>query len=168
MSACRAMRLVACLLAGLLCFVAAQAASPARAPQLVVQTLDGHRYDLAAQRGHWVIVNFWATWCSPCIAEMPEISRYVAAHKNVRAIGLAWDRSPHAAIVAFAKKHPVAYPLAQVDVDKAPGGFEPPPGLPLTYLIAPDGHVAQQFVGPVNAKLLDAAIAAARVSNGGN
>lgn len=144
------------------------AENPSRAPQLVVQTLAGARFDLATQRGHWVIVNFWATWCPPCIAEMPEISRYVAAHKNVRAIGLAWDRSPHADVVAFAKKHPVAYPLAQVDVDQAPGGFERPAGLPLTYLVAPDGHVAHTFVGPVNAKLLDAAIAAARQAPAGS
>ncbi|HJP99934.1 MAG TPA: TlpA disulfide reductase family protein [Rhodanobacteraceae bacterium] len=140
--------------------VAAPAAD-ATLPALAVTTLDGKTFDLAAERGKWVIVNFWATWCSPCIAEMPAISRYVTTHKNVAAIGLAWDRSPRAGIVAFAKKHPVDYPLALVDPDHPPRGFPAPAALPTTYLIAPDGTVAKHFLGPIDAKALDAAIASA-------
>ena len=134
---------------------------PAARPSLVIQTLAGKTFDLAQERGKWVIVNFWATWCSPCIAEMPAISKFVASHGNVAAIGLAWDRSPRAELVAFAKKHPVAYPLALVDMDHPPAGIEAPQVLPTTYLIAPDGHVAKRFIAPVDEKLLAHAIAAA-------
>lgn len=141
-----------------------QAAAPARAadpqPALVIQTLAGKPFDLVHERGKWVIVNFWATWCSPCIAEMPAISKFVANHKDVVAIGLAWDRSPREDIVNFAKKHPVAYPLAVVDMDHPPAGIEPPEVLPTTYLIAPDGHVAERFIAPVDEKMLARAIAA--------
>ena len=86
-------------------------------------TLDGKTFDLAAQRGHWVIVNFWATWCVPCIKEMPDISRFVATHKNVSAIGLAYDDSDPADIKAFVAKHPVVYPIAQVHAGQAAEGF---------------------------------------------
>lgn len=141
----------------------AQAAAPARAadaqPTLVIQTLAGKTFDLAHERGKWVIVNFLATWCSPCIAEMPAISKFVATHKNVVAIGLAWDRSPREDIVKFAQKHPVAYPLAVVDMDHPPVGIEPPEVLPTTYLIAPDGHVAERYIAPVDEKMLARAIA---------
>ncbi|WIG56115.1 MAG: hypothetical protein OJF61_001903 [Rhodanobacteraceae bacterium] len=137
----------------------ARAANPQ--PQLSVRTLDGKTFDLAAERGKWVIINFWATWCSPCIAEMPAISKYVAAHKNVTAVGLAYQPEPLADVLEFAHKHPVDYPLARIDMQHPPAGWEMPAGLPTTDLIAPDGHLAKRFIGPVDARLLDAAIAAA-------
>jgi thiol-disulfide isomerase/thioredoxin len=135
----------------------ARATMPAQ-PALKVTTLDGKPFDLAAQRGHWVIVNFWATWCVPCIREMPDISAFVASHADVRAIGLAYEDSDKADIQAFLAKHPVRYPVAQVTLDDPPKDFDEPRGLPTTYLIAPDGHVAKRFVGPVTSQSLGAAI----------
>jgi thiol-disulfide isomerase/thioredoxin len=141
-----------------LTFVApVQAAMPVR-PTLHVTTLDGGTFDLAAQRGKWVIVNYWATWCVPCIKEMPDISRFVATHKNVRAIGLAFDDSAPADIKAFVAAHPVVYPIAQVTLDKPVKDFDEPRGLPTTWLIGPDGKVAKPFVGPVTAAERSAAI----------
>lgn len=139
----------AAALAVTLAFAApAQAAMPEQ-PTLKVTTLDGKTFDLAAQRGKWVIVNYWATWCVPCIKEMPDISRFVAAHKHVVAIGLAYDDSEPADIKAFVAKHPVVYPIAQVTLDKPLKDFDEPRGLPTTYLIGPDGKVAKHIVGPV-------------------
>lgn len=127
----------------------AHATMPER-PALKVTTLDGKPYDLASQRGKWVIVNFWATWCVPCIKEMPDISRFAAAHKDkVSAIGLAYEDSEKADIQAFLVKHPVSYPVAQVTLDKPLADFDEPRGLPTTWLISPDGKVAKRFVGPV-------------------
>lgn len=136
----------------------AQAAMPAQ-PSIRLTTLDGRPYDLAEQRGKWVIVNYWATWCVPCIKEMPDISRFVAAHKDkVSAIGLAYDDSDVADIKAFLLKHPVSYPVAQVTLDKPLKDFDEPRGLPTTWLIAPDGKVAKRFVGTVDEASLSDAI----------
>jgi thiol-disulfide isomerase/thioredoxin len=134
-----------------------QAAMPAQ-PTLHVTTLDGKTFDLAAQRGKWVIVNYWATWCVPCIKEMPDISRFVAAHKNVVAIGLAYEDSEPADIKAFLAKHPVVYPIAQVTLEQPPKDFDEPRGLPTTYLIGPDGKVAKHIVGPVTEASLEGLI----------
>ena len=137
------------------------AARTAERPTLSVTTLDGAPFDLAAQRGKWVIVNFWATWCSPCIEEMPALSAFVESREDVRAIGLAWEDTDKAEVLEFAKKHPVAYPLAQPDVYQPLADFETPRGLPTTYLIDPDGVVAKRFTGPVTVKDLEQAIIAA-------
>lgn len=158
---CRCACMVSLLLAVAMAPAATARLAPSpHAPPLVVTTLDGKSFNLAAEHGRWVIVNFWATWCSPCLAEMPAISRYVAAHKNVTAIGLAYQPEPVAEVVKFARQHRVDYPLAYVG-ERVPEGFQVET-LPTTYLVAPDGDIAKHFIGPVNAQLLDAAITAAR------
>lgn len=144
--------LAACLLAA-----PVYAAMPTQ-PSLKVTTLDGKPYDLAAQRGHWVIVNFWATWCVPCIKELPEISQFVKSHPDIRAIGIAYDDTDPADIRAFLDKHPVSFPMAQVTMDKPLTDFDEPRGLPTTYLIGPDGKVAKHFMGPITPAALSAAI----------
>ena len=137
-----------------LAFIAPTRAAMPSQPTLHVTTLEGGTFDLAAQRGHWVIVNFWATWCVPCIKEMPDISHFVATHKNVRAIGLAYQDNAPADIKAFLAKYPVVYPIAQVTLDKPLKDFDEPQGLPTTYLIGPDGKVAQHRLGPVTEAML--------------
>jgi len=130
-------------------------------PALQVATLDGDQYDLAARRGQWVVVNFWATWCAPCLKEMPELSALDALREHVEVIGLAYEEIDPAAMRAFLEKHPVVYPIAIIDVYAPPADFATPRGLPMTYLIGPDGKVARQFLGPVTAAEIEAAIAAA-------
>ena len=137
--------------------VPVHAAMPVR-PTLHVTTLDGKTFDLGAQRGKWVIVNYWATWCGPCVKEMPDISRFVASHRNVTAIGLAFDDSKPAAIKAFLVRHPVIYPIAQVMLDNPVKDFDVPRGLPTTWVIDPDGKVAKGFLGPVTIASLTAVI----------
>ena len=128
-------------------------------PTLELTTLDGGQYDLAAHRGKWVVVNFWATWCKPCIKEMPELSALDAMREHVEVIGLAYDDITPADIRAFLQKRPVAYPIAIVDVYDPPKDFATPRGLPMTYLVGPDGRVAKKFLGPVTAKEIETAIA---------
>jgi thiol-disulfide isomerase/thioredoxin len=132
-------------------------------PGLRIATLDGDEYDLAERRGKWVVVNFWATWCSPCLKEMPELSALDAMREHIEVIGLAYEEIEPAAMRAFLEKHPVVYPIAILDVYDPPADFATPRGLPMTYLIAPDGKVARQFLGPVTAQEIETAIA----NNGG-
>jgi thiol-disulfide isomerase/thioredoxin len=149
------------LISALFLALAAGAALAATAtkPTLAVTTLDGSSFDLAKQSGKWVIVNYWATWCSPCLKELPDISAYVTTHKDkVAAIGLDFEDSDKADVEKFLKTHPLSYPVAQVDIDNPPKDFDTPKGLPNTYVIAPDGHVAKAFMGPITAKDLDSVI----------
>lgn len=133
----------------------------AAVPTLQVTTLDGDAYALSQHRGRWVVVNFWATWCAPCIKEMPELSELDAANEHIEVIGLAYEEIDAAAMRDFLKQRPVVYPIALVDMYAPPADFATPRGLPMTYLIAPDGTVARQFLGPVTAAQIEAAIAGA-------
>jgi thiol-disulfide isomerase/thioredoxin len=130
-------------------------------PKLVVDTWQGGRFDLAEQRGKWVVVNFWATWCNPCLEEIPDLAAFDAAREDVVVVGLAFEEIEKADMDAFLEDHPVPYPFALVDVAAPPADFAVPRALPNTYLIAPDGRVAKAFYGPVTSEELAKLIVAA-------
>jgi thiol-disulfide isomerase/thioredoxin len=130
-------------------------------PALSVPAIDGKNYDLAAHRGKWVVVNFWATWCAPCLKEMPELSALDAMREDIEVVGLAYEEIEASAMRDFLKVHPVVYPIAIIDTYNPPQDFDTPRGLPMTYLIAPDGKVAKKILGPVTAQDIEAAVAAA-------
>jgi thiol-disulfide isomerase/thioredoxin len=128
---------------------AAEQEAATKTPSLVVETLDHGQFDLAKQRGKWVLVNFWATWCSPCLKEIPDFSEFDAKREDVVVVGLAFEEIETADLRAFLKQHPAGYPIAKVDVFDPPADFDVPRGLPTSWLIAPDGRVAEKYLGPV-------------------
>jgi thiol-disulfide isomerase/thioredoxin len=133
-------------------------ATGSKIPSLVVETLDHGRFELAEQRGKWVVVNYWATWCAPCLKEIPDLTAFHASRDDVTVIGLAFEEIDEADMRAFLAKVPAGYPIAIIDVYQPPADFDVPRGLPMTWLIAPDGTVAQRFLGPITSDDLAAAI----------
>lgn len=137
-------------------------ASALAAPvELSVETLDGKTFSLTDQRDKWVVVNYWATWCGPCLKEMPELDELDIARDDVVVLGLAFEDTTPEDLRNFLSKRPVSYPIAAVDVYAPPAAFTVPKGLPTTHLIAPDGSLQESFIGPVTRADLERAIAAA-------
>ncbi len=138
--------------------VVAEAGDVGSMPDFVGTALDGSRIDFSKRRGRWQVVNFWATWCAPCVKEIPELARFDAARTDVDVVGLAFEDTEENEIREFLKKHPANYPVVHVDPYEPLAGFAQPRGLPTTYLIAPDGRIAERLIGPVDGKLLAQAI----------
>lgn len=137
---------------------AAKPASSKAMPALTVETFRGDTFNLADHRGKWVVVNFWATWCAPCLKEIPDFNAFAKSRPDVQFIGLAYEEIARADMEAFLKDHPINYPFAILDVYNPPADFDTPRGLPMTVLIAPDGKVAKTFLGPVTSTDLATAI----------
>jgi thiol-disulfide isomerase/thioredoxin len=125
---------------------AASAAVGQPAPALVIAQLDGREFDLAAQRGKVVIVNYWASWCSPCRAEMPVLDSFYKRYhsRGVVLLGVSVDDAhERPAVVAIMQKF--SYPAALAASAKV-NGFGPALAVPMTWVIDSQGIVRARLV----------------------
>jgi cytochrome c biogenesis protein CcmG/thiol:disulfide interchange protein DsbE len=135
--------------AGLLSFSASVRAAPPvvgrSAPALVVPQLDGRVFDLAKLRGRVVLVNFWATWCSPCRSEMPTLNAFYRRYRSrgLDVLGLSIDEPTDAAQVRQVMRR-FSYPAALASVART-DGFGEPVAVPVTYVIDSRGVIRAQL-----------------------
>lgn len=134
--------------------LAAALAAPLDAFAFTLTDTQGKRHRLADLKGRWVIVNFWATWCVPCIQEIPEIAAFHRAHDAVAVIGVALDAEDAAKTKQFAAKVGHDYPLVLSDarVEKQLGA---PKALPTTRIYDPAGKIVYDKTGRVDKKVLE-------------
>jgi thiol-disulfide isomerase/thioredoxin len=122
---------------------------------------NGVNQALSQYQGKIIVLNFWATWCSPCREEMPELSQLYEEYKskNVVVLGVAVDEL--ALVKEFSQATPVSYPLfaAENDGMNLTANLGNDKGiLPYTVIIKPDGSVVKTFFGRINKALILASL----------
>jgi len=136
--------------------------APAEYVDFTLPDLEGRPIALADYRGKIVIIDFWATWCPPCVFQVPELNEFWQSHRasgEVVVIGVAVDDEGAAVVGPWAEEHGITYTLVLGDEDVARefGAM----GFPTLVIVRPDGSVDSRHVGLVEAEELEELVTAA-------
>jgi len=126
------------------------------APQLKLKDLDGRTVRLSDYRGKVVLINFWATWCPPCRAEMPDLIRLQREHgkDGLQIIGITYPPEQKARVRRFASRLKVNYPMV-LGTRQIKARFSSDETLPLTVVIDREGKVSEIISGILLPKEFD-------------
>jgi len=124
------------------------AAELKNAPDFKLEKVGGGTAKLSQYRGKIIILDFWATWCPPCLKEIPDFVELQKEYgdKGLVILGISLDQNPKKVLPPFIKKYKVNYPILLTDgkVDKTYGGVS---GIPTTFVIDQKGAIYKQYVG---------------------
>ncbi len=132
---------------------------PVYAPEFAGETLDGGRFNMAEQRGRWVVVNFFSTWCVQCVVEHPELVAFHDRYRDnpeVRLVSVVFQDDAEA-IAGFFAERGGDWPVVMTGTGQIAIDFGVT-AVPETYLVAPGGRVASKFTGGVTLHGLEAEI----------
>jgi peroxiredoxin len=122
-------------------------------------TLDGSTYQFKELEGKWVVINYFAEWCAPCLREIPELNEFKLSSdeaQNAVLFGVSYDAMQDHELSLLAEKYNIKFPLINNVETALP--FETPQYLPATYLIRPDGTLAGQLLGEQSMQSLNEAL----------
>ena len=120
-----------------------------------LQQLGGGEVSLSDFRGEWVVVNYWATWCTPCLKEIPDLSELHEERSDLTVLGLAFEDLEDSDFDEFLEDFEVSYPILKVDVYQPPEPFGAPRALPTTIILDQQGRAVKAFLGPVTREAIE-------------
>jgi cytochrome c biogenesis protein CcmG/thiol:disulfide interchange protein DsbE len=115
-------------------------------PELLMDQLDGGNWRMVDHRGQVVLVNYWATWCGPCVEETPGLVRLAGERKELAVVGVSMDQGDRKKVRDFVSRFQVPYPVV---FPEAMSQMRSGMGLPTTILVDRSGRVAKTYVGAV-------------------
>ena len=135
---------------------ASRPASFQAAPDFTVKDVEGKTITLAGLKGKVVLVNFWATWCPPCRAEIPDFVAFYNENKDrgLEIVGLSVDEMTAAKLKPFVKQFKMTYPVA-LATSKIIRDFDPGDAIPTTIVIDKNGVIRDKQVGAMDRAALD-------------
>lgn len=114
-----------------------------------LRDMDGNLYRVSDYRGKWLIINFWATWCAPCIKEIPELERFYQQNKaSAQVWGVTFEDTDKIKILEYINRLGVTYPILGYGQDPLTG-FGTVTVLPTTFVIDTNGLFFHRFEGPI-------------------
>lgn len=123
-----------------------------------LRDMDGNLYRVSDYRGKWLIINFWATWCAPCIKEMPELERFYQENKSSAQVwGVTFEDTDKTKILEYINRLGVTYPILGYGQDPLTG-FGTVRVLPTTFIIDTNGLFLHRFEGPITRQDISRAI----------
>jgi len=128
----------------------------AGAIDMPLDDVHGNKMNLSSYQGKWVVVNYWATWCPPCIVEMPELQAFHDAHvdQDALVIGINSEHIGRQQLQDFLEDYFITYPVfTSGPTQQSELGLIP--GLPTTFLVNPEGEVVARQVGPVTRVMIE-------------
>jgi thiol-disulfide isomerase/thioredoxin len=128
---------------------------------------DGEETSLAEFRGKPLLVNLWASWCAPCVKELPTLDRLATSNAAVRVLAVSQDMGPHASVVAFLDQHKIADLEAFQDPKMALSGGLGVEVMPTTLLYDAQGREVWRYVGELDWTSGEAARLLAEAGPGG-
>ena len=124
-------------------------------PALTLKTLDGRTLSSAQWRGKVTLINFWATWCPPCRAEIPDLVALQDKYRDtLQIIGVSEDEAPPEDVKRFAAAHKVNYPIVMTSKELAKL-FPGVRALPTSFVLDREGRLVQKHVGMLNAAMTE-------------
>ena len=112
-----------------------------------IEVFNGSNTNINDLNGNWILINYWADWCAPCIKEIPELNDFAAENKNIKVYTFNFDELEIDDLKPIAKRFNIKVP-SLVTHPRDIWGIATPPAVPATYFINPNGDISVSLFRP--------------------